>query len=78
MELDVGTVVVTQGDLVGRVQKICTQNIRLVNFYEPKRARFLVREFEVRCLEAGDEDDVKRLREYAIEHNKGLQRVLSR
>jgi hypothetical protein len=77
MHLPRGVVVVTQGDLVGRVQKVLTENRRSVNFYEPKTGRFLCREFDVELLREADEEDEARLKRLAIEHNRKLAETLT-
>ena len=77
MHLPRGVVVVTQGDLVGRVQKVLTENRRSVNFYEPKIQRFLCREFDVGSLREATEEDEARLKRFAIEHNRKLAETLT-
>jgi hypothetical protein len=76
MHLPRGVVVVTQGNLVGRVQKVLTENRRSVNFYEPKIQRFLCREFDVSVLREATEEDEARLRRLAVEHNRKLAESL--
>lgn len=77
MQLPRGVVVVTQGDFVGRVQKVLTENRRSVNFYEPKIQRFLCREFDVSVLREANEEDEARLKRFAIEHNRKLAETLA-
>lgn len=78
MELDRGTIVVTKDGHIGRVQKVLTENLRTVNFFDPSVERFLIRDFQVRQLKEGDERDAYTLKKQAVEHNRKLEALMNR
>lgn len=72
MKLPRGTLVVTRDDFTGRVQKILTENLRVVQFLDHVDMRFLIREFRVAELREADEREAFRFKQNSIEHNRRL------
>lgn len=75
MKLPRGTLVVTRDDFTGRVQKILTENLRVVQFLDHVDMRFLIREFRVAELREASEREAFRFKQNSIEHNRRLGMV---
>lgn len=75
MKLPRGTLVVTRDDFTGRVQKILTENLRVVQFLDHVDMRFLIREFRVAELREANEREAFRFKQNSIEHNRRLGMV---
>ena len=78
MELPVGTIVVTQDNLIGRVQKILTENLRVVHVYNVAQERFRMSEIQVRLLRIATDKECLELKRHSIRHNKKLQAEIAR
>lgn len=78
MELNRGTIVVTRDGYIGRVQKVLTENLRTVNYFDPTIERFLIKDIQIRHLTEGDDRDAAQLKKQAVEHNRKLEALMTR
>ena len=77
MKLPRGTLVVTRDEFTGRVQKILTENLRVVHFLDHVDMRFRMREFRVAELREANDHEALKFKRDSLEHNKRLAETLS-
>lgn len=77
MKLPRGTLVVTRDDFTGRVQKILTENLRVVQFLDHVDMRFLIREFRVAELREANDHEAAKFKQNSVEHNRRLAETVA-
>lgn len=76
---DMGDVVTVQNfNCVGRVIKILSAKKRMVQYADFQKERFIIRQIEIEHLMRATDDDRKKLKEFAIEHNHRLKMKITK